>query len=127
LVSFANDEMGRPDTTSYANGNLTTFTGNTMSYSASNTRLTCDGSRTIAYAGAGRVITLGSNTLTWDCFNNLIAHGSDSYCYDADNLRIEKIESGDTTYYIRNGLQELAEYGTDNELLAEYIYGNGQS
>jgi RHS repeat-associated protein len=89
-------------------------------------RLTRDGSRAMVYDGAGYLTSLAGTTLTWDCLGNLTAHGSDTYSYDADNLRIKKIESSTTTYYIRNGLQELAEYGTGNELLAEYIYGNGR-
>ncbi len=80
----------------------------------------------MVYDGAGYLTSLGGTTLTWDCLGNLTAHGSDTYSYDADNLRIKKTESSTTTYYIRNGLQELAEYGSGNELLAEYIYGNGR-
>ena len=108
------------------NGNLTSFTGKTMTYGGNNNRLTSDGSRAMVYDGAGYLTSLGGTTLTWDCLGNLTAHGSDTYSYDAVNLRIKKTESSTTSYYIRNGLQELAEYGSGNELLAEYIYGNGR-
>jgi RHS repeat-associated protein len=109
-----------------ANGNLTSFTGLTLSYGNDNNQLTGDGSRTFSFDDAGRVETISSTSLGYDCLSNMVSYGNDAYGYDHENLRIWKIESGDTTFYIRDGLQELAEYGSDNELLGEYYYAHGR-
>jgi hypothetical protein len=49
----------------------------------------------------------------------MTGYNDDTYTYDADNQRIKKVENNDTTYYIRDGLNTLAEYdGPDNHIIA---------
>ena len=54
-------------------------------------------------------------------------HGSgNKYTYDAANQRLRKTENGDSTYYVTNGLEVLAEYDENDNLQAEHIYGLGR-
>jgi len=42
---------------------------------------------------------------------------------DAENNRVKKVENGDTTYYVRSGLDVLAEYDESWNVKSEYVYG----
>ena len=55
--------------------------------------------------------------------NNMISHYDDTYRYNADNQRVVKTGGGETTYYIKNGMETLVEYDGNGEVDAEYFYG----
>lgn len=106
-----------------ANGNLTSFTGKTLTYGNSNNQLTGDGSRTFSYDTIGQVTQVNTTTISYDFLSNMTGYGTNTYAYDASGQRIRKTESGVSTYYITNGAQVLAEYTSDAGPDAEYIYG----
>ena len=53
----------------------------------------------------------------------MISHYDDTYRYNADNQRVVKTGGGETTYYIKNGMETLVEYDGNGEVDAEYFYG----
>jgi len=53
----------------------------------------------------------------------MTSYGNDHYSYDDTNGRIKKIENSETRYYISNNGATLSEYGENDSLEAEYIYG----
>ena len=58
----------------------------------------------------------GVNTLTYDAENRTLtasgSHGSGSYFYDGNGLRVEKTVSGTTAIYIFSGSKVIAEYAS---------------
>ncbi|MHA1233322.1 MAG: hypothetical protein ACTSPQ_22085, partial [Candidatus Helarchaeota archaeon] len=76
-----------------------------MTYGNNNNQLTGDGDNTFEFDEIGRVEKINTSTyLTYDIFNNMTGYGSFTYQYDADNNRVKKVENGETTYYVRSGL-----------------------
>jgi RHS repeat-associated protein len=88
-----------------------------------NNQLINDGTRQFSYDATGRAVTVGSDNIEYDVFSNMTNYNNDTYTYNADNQRIKKVENNDTTYYIRDGLNTLAEYDGSGNHLADYVYG----
>jgi RHS repeat-associated protein len=105
------------------NGNFTSFAGQQFTYKTHNNQLINDGTRQFSYDAIGRAVTVGSDNIEYDVFSNMTGYNNDTYTYDADNQRIKKVEDNDTTYYIRDGLNTLAEYDGSGNHLADYVYG----
>ncbi len=106
-----------------ANGNFLTFAGRGFSYAARTNRLTHDGLRAFQFDPAGRVRQIGAAQLSYDLFSNMRAYGADAYMYNAEGQRVKKVENDQTTYYIKDGLNTIAEYDASGSLTGEYIYG----
>ncbi|VAW45758.1 hypothetical protein MNBD_GAMMA03-1276, partial [hydrothermal vent metagenome] len=72
--------------------------------------------------------TNGTNTYTYDETNRLktFSNGTTSaaYQYDAFNRRTSKTVNGNTTYFIYDGDEVIAEYNGSNALQAEYVMGD---
>jgi hypothetical protein len=106
-----------------ANGNMLTMGNKTLAYTqAHSNRCTGDGTRTFGYDASGRMTSRGGATLAYDFQSKMTGYSSETYRYNAANQRIVKTEAGETTYYINEGVNTLAEYASTG-LLAEYIYG----
>ncbi len=136
-MEYAYDDLYRLDNFKYNgssertygyddNGNLTTFTGKTLTYGNDNNQLTNDGSRSFNFDAAGRASTVGIAILAYDIFNNMTGYANNYYSYDAFNQRIRKRISGSNKYYITSGAKILAEYTSNAYPDAEYIYANGR-
>jgi hypothetical protein len=105
------------------NGNFDIFAGQQFTYNSQNNQLINDGTSQFSYDATGRAVTVGSDNIEYDVFSNMTGYNDDTYTYDADNQRIKKVEDNDTTYYIRDGLNTLAEYDGSGNHLADYVYG----
>jgi RHS repeat-associated protein len=114
------------------NGNLNTFTGKTLTYGNDNNQLTNDGSRNFIYDNAGKCTNMAAIAVDYD-FRGLMTKFDDNSqiditsSYDAFGQRIRKTENGGSSkYYVTSGPQILAEYSSNSEPDAEYIYANGR-
>jgi RHS repeat-associated protein len=98
----------------YVNNRLTTIPGTSvsMTYDAAG-NLTNDGSQTYTYDATGQQTYASGTGLTQS--------------YDGDGLRVKKVESGATTYYLRSsvlGGQVIAEFGSNAS--RGYVYLGSQ-
>ena len=128
---------GGGNSRSYAyddNGNITTFGNNTYTYSGYTNKLSSDGTNTYSYDEIGRVEGIDipgvyDITIDYDLRSNMILYNKYSNtmncAYDAFNERVfrKMYAAGSEVFYITSGPQILAEYSTDANLLAEYVYG----
>jgi len=101
---------------SYVNNRLTTnpWTSASMSYDAAG-NLTNDGYQTYTYDATGQQTYASGTALTQS--------------YDGDGLRVKKVESGTTTYYLRSsvlGGQVISEIGSSGGLQRGYVYFGNQ-
>ncbi len=116
--SFAYDNVGNrtnADGVLYTPNNLNQYTqvgANTYTNDA-NGNLTNDGTNTYTYDVENRLISVVSGPSTVD------------YTYDGFGRRISKTVNGNTTYFIYDADQIIAEYDTAGTLLKEYTYGTG--
>jgi RHS repeat-associated protein len=77
------------------------------------------------YDDNGNMLSLGSQTYTYDCENRLLSAGAGiSYSYDQCGRRTSKTVGGVTTQYCYSGDQMIAEY-IGGVLQRKYIYGLG--
>ena len=100
----------------YVNNRLTTnpWTGAAMSYDAAG-NLTNDGYQTYTYDATGQQVSASGTGLTQS--------------YDGDGLRLKKVESSTTTYYLRSsvlGGQVVAEIAGAGWWQRGYVYLGGQ-
>jgi RHS repeat-associated protein len=96
----------------YVNNQLTTIPGTSisMSYDAAG-NLTNDGYQTYTYDATGQQTAASGTGLTQS--------------YDGDGLRVKKVESGATTYYLRSSLlggQVISELGSGGSFQRGYVY-----
>ena len=105
------------------NGNVKQIGSKSLSYYRANTNEVTPSSPAYTYDTMGRVDGIGAASLDYDIFNNMTNYNSNIYLYDDQNRRIKKTENNETTFYINNGLQILAEYDGEDNHLADYIYG----
>jgi RHS repeat-associated protein len=122
-ITFDYDEVGNRElvtdggTTSYTPNDLNQYTdvGGTAFVHEANGNLTSDGVNTYAYDLENRMVsaTTPSTTVTFG--------------YDALGRRIEKSNTlaGETTTYVYDGPQIIAEYDVSDTLTAKYVYGAG--
>jgi RHS repeat-associated protein len=101
---------------SYVNNRLTTnpWTGASMSYDAAG-NLTNDGYQSYTYDATGQQTYASGGTLTQS--------------YDGDRMRVKKVESGATTYYVRSsvlGGQVVSELTAGGALQRGYVYLGSQ-
>jgi RHS repeat-associated protein len=99
----------------YVNNRLTTnpWTGASMSYDAAG-NLTNDGVQSYAYDATGQQASAGTTL---------------AQSYDGDGLRVKKVDSGTTTYYLRSsvlGGQVISELSSGGTLQRGYVYLGGQ-
>ncbi len=104
-------------------GNFLSFAGRSFTYRSGSDWLTSDGNRSFTYDANGSVDSIDGTSLSYDIFRNMTSYGNDHYSYDDTNGRIKKIENSETRYYISNNGATLSEYGENDSLEAEYIYG----
>jgi RHS repeat-associated protein len=100
----------------YVNNRLTAnpWTSASMSYDAAG-NLTNDGYQSYTYDATGQQTYASGTTLTQS--------------YDGDGLRVKKVESGTTTYYLRSSLlggQVISELGSGGSLQRGYVYFGNQ-
>lgn len=100
----------------YTNNRLTInpWTTASMSYDAAG-NLTNDGYQSYAYNATGQQTYASGTTLTQS--------------YDGDGLRVKKVESGTTTFYLRSSLlggQIISELGSGGSLQRGYVYFGNQ-
>lgn len=113
------------------NGNLNSFEGLTFTYPNKNNQLkeVKNGSTvltTYLYDHAGRVNQINATGVSHNFRNNMTAHGTNTYAYDAFSQRIKRTESVTNKYYMTSGPQVLAEYTNNSGPDAEYIYALGR-
>lgn len=93
-----------------------------------------------------RIATVNGVTYTYDASGNCTADGAHSYQYDAEhrqanvdsgatstagydpgNRRLKKVAAGQTTHYVWEGAQVIAEYnGSTGALISEYIFAGSR-
>lgn len=77
------------------------------------------------YDAAGNVTADGAHTYVYDGENRIasIDSGAATYGYDQQNRRIKKTVTGQTTHYVWEGSQPIAEYNAGTgALIIEYTY-----
>jgi len=114
------DKLG--NRTTMTNGAATTYTANSLNqYATVN-------SDNLNYDPNGNLTGYAGKTFSYDYENRLtsvIASGSDaiSYGYDALGCRIIKTSGGVTTNFLYDGDDLIAEYDSNGNMTAKYIYG----
>ena len=89
-------------------------TGAAMTYDLAG-NLASDGSQTFKYDATGQQVTASGTTMTQS--------------YDGERLRVKKVESGETTYYVRSSMmggQVVAELNEQGQMTRGYVYMGGQ-
>jgi len=84
-------------------GNINSKGGLSYTYGTKPHAVTSVGSTSYAYDNNGNMITRGSQMLTWDVENKLIAvsdNGTAQFVYDGCGNRVKKTEGGETILYI---------------------------
>lgn len=103
-------------------------TSQTYTVNALNQYLTVSGKGMI-YDTRGNLTSDGTWTYGYDVENHLVsaskAGTTATYAYDALGRRSSKTVNGVTTYFLSQGDQEVADYNTNKQLVARYVYGAG--
>jgi len=82
-----------------------------------------------AYDANGNMTNDGSNTLAYDAANRLISAAAATYTYDGGPLRVKKVSGTTTTVYVFSGTKVIAEYENGAAVgspTREYIYTGSQ-
>jgi RHS repeat-associated protein len=107
--NFATNGSGAPATNRIISDGL----GNNYSYDPAG-NMTQAGSATYSYDGAGRLKEVGTG-------------GQNVYGYDGDGMRVKKVESGSTVYYVRSSmLKNVAMEVTSTGVYRAYVYSGGK-
>ena len=82
-----------------------------------------------AYDPNGNMTNDGSNTLAYDAASRLISAAAATYTYDGGALRVKKVSGATTTVYVFSGAKVIAEYENGAAVgspTREYIYTGSQ-
>ena len=80
---------------------------------------------TIAYDAIGNPLSHNGNTLTWTRGRLLSAYGSNSYTYNVNGIRTQKVAGGITKEFILDGDRIIAEKWSDNTVIYYVYNANG--
>ena len=114
-----------------AAGNMTAAPDSTFSYDTNN-RLTWYNGDAVSYDLDGNMLSAVLNgttgtTFTYDSGNRLISAGGHTYTYNAEDVRIRNLCSGEDTKYTYNTNCKLSKllWKETNGTVTKYVYGRG--
>lgn len=132
IKSLSDDSVISTENYSYdAAGNITDAPDSCFAYDTNN-RLTWYKGDPVSYDQDGNMLSVVLNgttgtTFTYDSANRLISSGGHTYTYNAEDVRIRNLCSGEDTKYTYNTNCKLSKLltKTTNGVTTKYVYGRG--